>query len=251
MARELVWTEVAAEDLHEIAEYIARDSMMYAATFVEDVRAASRSLGPSLAERMRRIVVVSMTATAAAIGWVAFADDVMTRACRTSVLSLFRASAVSRPLVDVPSLPSGEAAEARADAEDPVPSLEQYRGWSRFDLRSTLGTPVFADMRADYMKLDDHRIVRFAFVEETVVAVLDCGVESVDERRPAARVSLGTRCDELSAKWGLPEYGEPGAWFYAGDDSGRGILVFFEGGSVIGTQDLPAYWIIPPRDWRE
>ena len=52
MAREVAWTEVAGDDLQEIAEYIARDSMMYAATFVEDVRAASRSLD-EMAERGR------------------------------------------------------------------------------------------------------------------------------------------------------------------------------------------------------
>ena len=47
MAREVVWTEVAADDLKETWEYIAHDSLMYAATFVQDVRDVSHSLDQS------------------------------------------------------------------------------------------------------------------------------------------------------------------------------------------------------------
>ena len=44
MARRIAWTEVAAADLEEAADYIARDSARYAAAFVREVRAAARSL---------------------------------------------------------------------------------------------------------------------------------------------------------------------------------------------------------------
>ncbi|MBI2202529.1 MAG: type II toxin-antitoxin system RelE/ParE family toxin [Candidatus Rokubacteria bacterium] len=44
MAREVVWTEPAWEDLEAAAEYIARDSEAYAAVFVEDMKAAAASL---------------------------------------------------------------------------------------------------------------------------------------------------------------------------------------------------------------
>src|SRR5687767_15517656 len=50
MARDVKWTEVAAADLDEVAEYIARDSRYYAAAFVREVRDAARSLA-QLAQR--------------------------------------------------------------------------------------------------------------------------------------------------------------------------------------------------------
>jgi plasmid stabilization system protein ParE len=40
MAREVVWTDPAWEDLEAAAEYIARDSDAYAAVFVEEIKAA-------------------------------------------------------------------------------------------------------------------------------------------------------------------------------------------------------------------
>lgn len=53
MARQvIVWTTTAWEDLDRIAKFIARDSRNYAASFVREVRDASRSL-ESLAERGR------------------------------------------------------------------------------------------------------------------------------------------------------------------------------------------------------
>jgi toxin ParE1/3/4 len=50
MAREVVWTEPAWEDLEAAAEYIARDSAAYAAVFVEEMKAAATSLS-EMAER--------------------------------------------------------------------------------------------------------------------------------------------------------------------------------------------------------
>ncbi len=44
MARKVVWTEPAWEDLIAAAEYIARDSEAYAATFVQEVEEAAASL---------------------------------------------------------------------------------------------------------------------------------------------------------------------------------------------------------------
>jgi len=44
MAREVVWTEPAWEDLAAAADYIARDSESYAATFVQEVKDAAGSL---------------------------------------------------------------------------------------------------------------------------------------------------------------------------------------------------------------
>ena len=52
MARKITWTEVAWSDLEEVADYIARDSRYYAATFVREMRDATRSL-EYLAERGR------------------------------------------------------------------------------------------------------------------------------------------------------------------------------------------------------
>lgn len=50
MAREVVWTEPAWEDLEAASEYIARDSAYYAAAFVREVRRAAESLS-EFAER--------------------------------------------------------------------------------------------------------------------------------------------------------------------------------------------------------
>jgi len=44
MARRLRWSEEASDDLEEIAAYIARDSRMYAASFVRRIREVARSL---------------------------------------------------------------------------------------------------------------------------------------------------------------------------------------------------------------
>ena len=44
MAREVVWTRPAWEDLAATADYIARDSESYAATFVQEVKDAAGSL---------------------------------------------------------------------------------------------------------------------------------------------------------------------------------------------------------------
>ena len=50
MARQVVWTEPAWDDLESIAEYIARDSAAYAAAFVSELKLAAASLG-DLADR--------------------------------------------------------------------------------------------------------------------------------------------------------------------------------------------------------
>jgi toxin ParE1/3/4 len=50
MAREVVWTDPAWEDLEAAAEYIARDSEAYAAAFVAEIKAAATSLS-EMAER--------------------------------------------------------------------------------------------------------------------------------------------------------------------------------------------------------
>jgi len=50
MAREVVWTEPAWEDLAAAADYIARDSESYAAAFVDEVKEAAASLA-QFAER--------------------------------------------------------------------------------------------------------------------------------------------------------------------------------------------------------
>jgi addiction module RelE/StbE family toxin len=44
MAREVVWTEPAWDDLAAAADYISRDSENYAAAFVEEVSEAAASL---------------------------------------------------------------------------------------------------------------------------------------------------------------------------------------------------------------
>jgi toxin ParE1/3/4 len=50
MAREVVWTDPAWDDLVAAAEYIARDSESYAAAFMQEVEIAAASLS-DLAER--------------------------------------------------------------------------------------------------------------------------------------------------------------------------------------------------------
>ena len=50
MAREVVWTEPAWQDLAAAADYIARDSEIYAATFIQEVHDAAASLS-QFAER--------------------------------------------------------------------------------------------------------------------------------------------------------------------------------------------------------
>jgi plasmid stabilization system protein ParE len=47
MARIVKWTKTASEDLREAAEFIARDSPYYAASFVRQVRKAALSLDHS------------------------------------------------------------------------------------------------------------------------------------------------------------------------------------------------------------
>ena len=44
MARKVEWTDPAWDDLSGIAEYIARDSEYYAATFVQEMKEAAASL---------------------------------------------------------------------------------------------------------------------------------------------------------------------------------------------------------------
>jgi toxin ParE1/3/4 len=44
MARKVIWSHEATTDLESLAEYIARDSAFYAASFVQEIRDASRSL---------------------------------------------------------------------------------------------------------------------------------------------------------------------------------------------------------------
>ena len=50
MAREVIWTDPAWEDLEAAAEYISRDSAAYAAAFVQEMKAAATSLS-EMAER--------------------------------------------------------------------------------------------------------------------------------------------------------------------------------------------------------
>ena len=44
MARKIVWSNRATDDLDALAEYIARDSSFYAAAFTRQILDASRSL---------------------------------------------------------------------------------------------------------------------------------------------------------------------------------------------------------------
>lgn len=52
MAKKVAWTESAWSDLHEVAEYIAKDSPNYAAAFVQEMKNASTTL-KTLAKRGR------------------------------------------------------------------------------------------------------------------------------------------------------------------------------------------------------
>lgn len=54
MARQVSWTETAAQDLEAAADYISRDSPYYAAAFVQEILEASRSLS-DFSERGRRV----------------------------------------------------------------------------------------------------------------------------------------------------------------------------------------------------
>ena len=44
MARKIVWSHEAAADIEELANYISRDSVFYAAAFVQETLDVSRSL---------------------------------------------------------------------------------------------------------------------------------------------------------------------------------------------------------------
>ena len=44
MARKVIWSYEATTDLDALTEYIARDSTFYAASFVQEILTASRSL---------------------------------------------------------------------------------------------------------------------------------------------------------------------------------------------------------------
>ncbi len=44
MARAIIWTQSAVNDLEAAAEYISKDSPRYASSFVQEVRDAARSL---------------------------------------------------------------------------------------------------------------------------------------------------------------------------------------------------------------
>src|SRR5687768_115927 len=54
MARLVEWSEAAAQDLAETAEYIARDSPRYASALVSELMRAARSLS-EMAERGRMV----------------------------------------------------------------------------------------------------------------------------------------------------------------------------------------------------
>lgn len=54
MARQVIWTDVAWNDLEETTDYIAKDSLNYAAAFVREVKEAARSLD-ILSERGRLV----------------------------------------------------------------------------------------------------------------------------------------------------------------------------------------------------
>ncbi len=59
MARRIIWTESAWQDLEEIAVYIERDSKHYASAFVREVRNAALSL-TVLSERGRPVPEVNL-----------------------------------------------------------------------------------------------------------------------------------------------------------------------------------------------
>ena len=52
MARKIIWADEAVSDLDAVAEYIARDSTSYAASFITEVLDAAKSL-KELSERGR------------------------------------------------------------------------------------------------------------------------------------------------------------------------------------------------------
>jgi plasmid stabilization system protein ParE len=58
MARQVVWSDPAWEDLEAAAEYIARDSKSYAAAFVQNVKEAAASLA-HFAERDQVVPEIS------------------------------------------------------------------------------------------------------------------------------------------------------------------------------------------------
>ena len=58
MACKVIWSFEATADLNGIAEYISRDSDFYAASFVEEILTASRSLD-MFAERGRLVPEIS------------------------------------------------------------------------------------------------------------------------------------------------------------------------------------------------
>ena len=58
MARQVVWSEPAWEDLEAAAEYIGRDSESYAAAFVQNVKEAAASLA-HFAERGQVVPEIS------------------------------------------------------------------------------------------------------------------------------------------------------------------------------------------------
>jgi toxin ParE1/3/4 len=60
MARKVIWSLEATDDLEAIADYIARDSSFYAASFVIEVLGASRSLS-EFSERGRLVPELSNT----------------------------------------------------------------------------------------------------------------------------------------------------------------------------------------------
>lgn len=58
MARKVIWSYEATADLEAIAEYIARDSSLYAAAFIQEILEAGRSL-KYFAERSRIVPELS------------------------------------------------------------------------------------------------------------------------------------------------------------------------------------------------
>lgn len=58
MARKIVWSFEATTDLNSVADYIAKDSSFYAASFVLEAREASRSLN-EFSERGRMVPELS------------------------------------------------------------------------------------------------------------------------------------------------------------------------------------------------
>jgi len=60
MARKIIWTLEAADDLEAIADYIARDSGFYARSFIRGIRDASLSL-KEFPERGRMVPEFSNT----------------------------------------------------------------------------------------------------------------------------------------------------------------------------------------------